>query len=48
MARPFELVAVKSPLKLWALKTNMFRHRCYNQDDGGRWLHTLVAEQFDA
>ena len=45
-AGPFQLEAVKSPLKLPALQTNMFWHRRYNQDEGNRWLRTLVAEHF--
>jgi DNA-binding transcriptional LysR family regulator len=45
-AGPFQLEAVKSPLKLPALQTNMFWHRRYNQDEGNRWLRALVAEHF--
>jgi DNA-binding transcriptional LysR family regulator len=45
-AGPFQLEVVTSPLKLPALQTNMFWHRRYNQDEGNRWLRTLVAEHF--
>jgi DNA-binding transcriptional LysR family regulator len=45
-AGPFRLEAVPSPLALPALQTNMFWHRRYNQDEGNRWLRTLVAEHF--
>ncbi|PQO98731.1 LysR family transcriptional regulator [Massilia phosphatilytica] len=45
-AGPFQLAAVTSPLSLPALQTNMFWHRRYNQDEGNRWLRTLVAEHF--
>jgi DNA-binding transcriptional LysR family regulator len=45
-AGPFQLEAVESPLGLPALQTNMFWHRRYNQDEGNRWLRTLVAEHF--
>jgi DNA-binding transcriptional LysR family regulator len=45
-AGPFQLEAVTSPLDLPTLQTNMFWHRRYNQDEGNRWLRTLVAEQF--
>lgn len=45
-AAPFQLEAVKSPLALPALQTNMFWHRRYNQDEGNRWLRSLVADHF--
>ncbi|MBB3221119.1 LysR family transcriptional regulator [Pseudoduganella umbonata] len=45
-AAPFGLVYVKSPLRLAALQTNVFWHRRYNQDEGNRWLRTLVADAF--
>lgn len=45
-AGPFGLVYVKSPLPLVALQTNVFWHRRYNQDEGNRWLRTLVVEAF--
>ncbi|HEX8601750.1 MAG TPA: LysR family transcriptional regulator [Pseudoduganella sp.] len=45
-AAPFGLVYVKSPLRLAALQTNVFWHRRYNQDEGNRWLRTLVVEAF--
>ncbi|WP_413671683.1 LysR family transcriptional regulator [Massilia cellulosiltytica] len=45
-AGPFRLEAVRSPLDLPALQTNMFWHRRYNQDEGNRWLRTLVAAHF--
>lgn len=45
-AGPFQLEAVRSPLELPPLQTNMFWHRRYNQDEGNRWLRTLVAGQF--
>jgi DNA-binding transcriptional LysR family regulator len=45
-AGPFQLEAAASPLALPALQTNMFWHRRYNQDEGNRWLRTLVAEHF--
>ncbi|GGY42957.1 LysR family transcriptional regulator [Pseudoduganella albidiflava] len=46
VAAPFGLVYVKSPLPLAALQTNVFWHRRYNQDEGNRWLRTLVVEAF--
>ncbi|MFS2214144.1 LysR family transcriptional regulator [Telluria sp. Tellsp104] len=45
-AGPFRLEAAPSPLELPALQTNMFWHRRYNQDEGNRWLRTLVAAHF--
>lgn len=45
-AGPFQLEAVTSPLELPALQTNIFWHRRYNQDEGNRWLRTLVADHF--
>jgi DNA-binding transcriptional LysR family regulator len=45
-AGPFRLEATRSPLALPALRTNMFWHRRYNQDEGNRWLRTLVAGHF--
>ncbi|GGX94785.1 LysR family transcriptional regulator [Massilia dura] len=45
-AAPFGLVFVKSPLRLAALQTNVFWHRRYNQDEGNRWLRTLVVDAF--
>jgi DNA-binding transcriptional LysR family regulator len=45
-AGPFQLEVVKSPLRLPALQTNMFWHRRYNQDEGNRWLRSLVVESF--
>jgi DNA-binding transcriptional LysR family regulator len=45
-AAPFGLVYAKSPLRLAALQTNVFWHRRYNQDEGNRWLRTLVADAF--
>jgi DNA-binding transcriptional LysR family regulator len=46
VAGPFGLVYVKSPLPLVALQTNVFWHRRYNQDEGNRWLRTLVVDAF--
>jgi DNA-binding transcriptional LysR family regulator len=45
-AGPFQLSYLKSPLPLPVLQTNMFWHRRYNQDEGNRWLRTLLAEMF--
>ena len=42
----FDLEVAASPLRLPALQTNVFWHRRYNQDEGNRWLRTLVAELF--
>ncbi|MEC5160252.1 MULTISPECIES: LysR family transcriptional regulator [unclassified Janthinobacterium] len=45
-AAAFQLEYVKSPLRLPTLQTNMFWHRRYNLDEGGRWLRALVADGF--
>lgn len=45
-AAPFGLAYARSPLRLAALQTNVFWHRRYNQDEGNRWLRTLVADAF--
>lgn len=45
-AGPFQLRYAHSPLALAALQTNMFWHRRYHQDEGGRWLRGLLAELF--
>jgi len=46
VAAPFGLAYAASPLPLAALQTNVFWHRRYNQDEGNRWLRTLVVEAF--
>lgn len=46
VAGPFELDYRESPLPLPALRTNMFWHRRYHQDEGNRWLRGLVADLF--
>lgn len=45
-AGPFQLRYAESPLGLPPLQTNMFWHRRYHQDEGGRWLRNLLAELF--
>lgn len=45
-AGPFDLAYSDSPLPLPVLQTNMFWHRRYHQDEGGRWLRALVAGLF--
>ena len=45
-AGPFLLDYAETPLALPPLQTNMFWHRRYHQDEGGRWLRDLLAEMF--
>lgn len=45
-AATFELAFAQSPLPLPTLQTNIFWHRRYHQDEGNRWLRTLVADIF--
>lgn len=45
-AGPFQLTYADSPLDLPPLQTNMFWHRRYQHEEGGRWLRNLVAELF--
>lgn len=45
-AGPFQLRYTPTPLDLPPLQTNMFWHRRYQQDEGGRWLRKLVAQLF--
>ena len=45
-AGPFRLRYAPTPLDLPPLQTNMFWHRRYQRDEGGRWLRRLVVELF--
>lgn len=45
-AAPFGLRYADSPLGLPPLQTNMFWHRRYHQDEGGRWLRSLLVDLF--
>ncbi|TFW17269.1 LysR family transcriptional regulator [Duganella callida] len=45
-AAPFRLRYADTPLALPPLQTNMFWHRRYHQDEGGRWLRQLLVELF--
>ncbi|MFS2138992.1 LysR family transcriptional regulator [Duganella sp. Dugasp56] len=45
-AGPFQLQVLEPPLALPGLQTNMFWHRRYHQDEGGRWLRDLVVSLF--
>ncbi|MRW89855.1 LysR family transcriptional regulator [Duganella sp. FT80W] len=45
-AAPFQLRYADTPLALAPLQTNLFWHRRYHQDQGGRWLRALLVELF--